>query len=318
MARHRQPLDLEHHLVTGDRPGREKAGQFAPDHGLGHRVFGKPLGCAGHDMGPVAQDRHAIRDPRHLVQLVRGIEDRSPLRFQPLDLFQQHIRFAPGQHGRRFVHDQHPRIAAERAGDLDHLPVGNGKVPNPGAGIDVAVEPAQQLARLVLHRPAIEERAAPFLAPEKDVLFDRQLEREVEFLVDHENAGILGRALIREGYRLAVEQDSAAGGREIAAEDLHHRRLAGAVLADQRVNLAGHEREIDPVQHLDRAETAGHAPGFENRAHRLTQAALRRDERTQASTKATPSTPSAMPGKCTPGGSGAPVRAARMAAAASA
>ena len=51
---------------------------------------------------------------------------------------------------------------------------------------------------------------------------------------------------------------------------------------------------------------------------RLTQAALRSDERTQASTKATPATPSSIVGKTTSAGTGRPSRRARIARAASA
>ena len=42
-----------------------------------------------------------------------------------------------------------------------------------------------------------------------------------------------------------------------AAEDFHHRALAGAVFACQRVHPPGVEAEIDVAQHLDRAETLG-------------------------------------------------------------
>ena len=39
-----------------------------------------------------------------------------------------------------------------------------------------------------------------------------------------------------------------------AGDDLHQRALAGAVLADETMDLAGGEREVDPAQRLDAAE----------------------------------------------------------------
>ena len=44
--------------------------------------------------------------------------------------------------------------------------------------------------------------------------------------------------------RRAVEPQDAPGRREVAAEDLHQRRFAGAVLADDRVGLPADERDV--------------------------------------------------------------------------
>ena len=52
----------------------------------------------------------------------------------------------------------------------------------------------------------------------------------------------------------AVEQEAAGVGAVDAGETLHERRLAGAVVADQRGDLAGVDREVDVVQHVHRAE----------------------------------------------------------------
>ena len=52
----------------------------------------------------------------------------------------------------------------------------------------------------------------------------------------------------------AVEQDLAAIGLMHAAEDLHERRLAGAVLADQRRDLARIQLEVRVAQRARAAE----------------------------------------------------------------
>jgi hypothetical protein len=57
------------------------------------------------------------------------------------------------------------------------------------------------------------------------------------------------------------ERHAAGVGRLDPGQDLHQRRLAGAVLADQRVHLAGLEVEVDARQRGDLAEAlvdAGH------------------------------------------------------------
>ena len=49
----------------------------------------------------------------------------------------------------------------------------------------------------------------------------------------------------------AADHDRAGGGRHHAAEHLHQRRLAGAVLADQPHDLAGVDGEADTLEGAD-------------------------------------------------------------------
>src|SRR4051812_49767725 len=94
-----------------------------------------------------------------------------------------------------------------------------------------------------MHGPPIEEAEFPLLAAETDVLGDRAIGNEVDFLVDRADAGRL--RLLRRGDRggVTVEQDLAAVAVVISREDLDHRGLAGAVLADQRMHLAAADFE---------------------------------------------------------------------------
>jgi hypothetical protein len=50
-----------------------------------------------------------------------------------------------------------------------------------------------------------------------------------------------------------------------AAQDLDERRLAGAVLTDQRVDLAAVQRQVHPVQHPDAGERLADAAGDQER-----------------------------------------------------
>jgi hypothetical protein len=55
--------------------------------------------------------------------------------------------------------------------------------------------------------------------------------------------------------RLVAVQQEAAGVRPVhAGEDLHERGLAGAVLADEAVHLAGEELDVAVLERVDRAE----------------------------------------------------------------
>ena len=93
------------------------------------------------------------------------------------------------------------------------------------------------------------------LPAEEHVLDDVEVVAEREVLVhdlDAESGGVAG-AVDRD--RLAVEEVLARVDRVDAADALDERRLAGAVVADERGHLAGPvDVEVDVVEHLHRAE----------------------------------------------------------------
>ena len=68
--------------------------------------------------------------------------------------------------------------------------------------------------------------------------------------------------------RRALPADFARGRLQRAVEDLHQRRLAGAVLAEEGVDLARPDREVDVVVGAERGEILGDADRREGRARR--------------------------------------------------
>ena len=73
---------------------------------------------------------------------------------------------------------------------------------------------------------------------ENDVLCHREDGYEHEVLVDHADAPPDGFPGVGEAYRLAVDADLAGVGMQQAEQDVHERRLAGAVLPEKAVDLA--------------------------------------------------------------------------------
>ena len=123
----------------------------------------------------------------------------------------------------------------------------------------------EQRRRLALHRAAVDDAARGRLAAEEHVLGHRAVGQQVELLVDDPDAGGLRRVRVAERDLLAVDADRPVVGRVDAGEHLHQRRLAGAVLADDRVDLAGAQVEVDAVQHLDADEALADARHLEQR-----------------------------------------------------
>ena len=87
------------------------------------------------------------------------------------------------------------------------------------------------------------------------VLEDGELAQEPEVLVDEAQPqrGELARRQ-RQRHRLAVDLQLALVGRVEAGQDLDERRLARAVLAEQAVDLAAVDRQVDVVERPRTAE----------------------------------------------------------------
>ena len=77
---------------------------------------------------------------------------------------------------------------------------------------------------------------------------------EHEVLVHHANPGVDRLTSRPAGDVAAVERDRAGVRVVQAGQDPHERRLAGAVLADQRVNLAALHLEVRVAVRFDAAE----------------------------------------------------------------
>jgi hypothetical protein len=114
---------------------------------------------------------------------------------------------------------------------------------------DAASGPSAASARSAsAHGAPVDEPPAARLAAEADVLGDRAVAEEVDLLVHRDHArGLRGGRRV-EAHRPAVEPDRAGVAAVGAGHHLDERALAGAVLADERVRLAGGEREVDGVE----------------------------------------------------------------------
>ena len=109
--------------------------------------------------------------------------------------------------------------------------------------------------------PRREQPAARLLVTEEDVLGDGEPGDEVELLVDRGDAerdrGVGGA----QRDRLAAPADLALVGPVRAGQHLDQGGLAGAVLAEQAVHLAGPDDQVDAVERADAGE------GLDDPAH---------------------------------------------------
>ena len=105
----------------------------------------------------------------------------------------------------------------------------------------------------------IDQAEAPRRRRDRDIVRDREVGHQRQFLEDADDAGRVGG-----GWRGEADIDSgkahAAGiGLDHAGDDLDQRRLAGAVLAQHRVDLAALAGEIDALEGAHAAIALGDA-----------------------------------------------------------
>jgi hypothetical protein len=194
-------------------------------------------------------------------------EDGHALVAQPAQQGEELRHLALVQAGRGLVQDQHARLPRQRAGDGHHLLHRHRVAAQQARDVDLQLQPRQQRLRLALHAAPVNApqagRAAPRVVAGKDVLGHREVGAQVHLLVDRADAQLLRRRRRGRAHRLAVQQQLASVGREHAGEQLDQRRLAGAVLAHQRVHLSGAQAQAHAVQRQHAGEAPRQAARFE-------------------------------------------------------
>ena len=195
---------------------------------------------------------------------MRNVENRDALRLELANELQERGRLNGRQRSGRLVEDGDPVRDREGPGDLRQLALRDGEPHDGFRHWSVDPEDAHRLDRPAVHLPVVDGQPPPDFAAQKHVLGDRQIGREHDLLMNQDDPAPFRVDRPLQLDRRAVERHRAARRREMAAKDLHQRRLAGAILADDRVHLARSHAERDIAQDLDRPEGARQAHCFEN------------------------------------------------------
>ncbi len=149
------------------------------------------------------------------------------------------------------------RLPIERLEQLDALLLAHREVLDAGRGIDRQLQLFREGADARLGGLQVEGEGGAGLDPQDDVLGHRHRLDQHEVLVDHADAEGDGVVGARDAAHLAVDQHVARVGRVEAVGDAHGGRLAGAVLADEGVDGARLDLEVDAVVRQDAAEALG-------------------------------------------------------------
>ena len=149
---------------------------------------------------------------------------------------------------RRLVEQQQARLRQQGPGDRQHLLLAAREVA--GDAVDAlfqAREEAEHAFEVAGHGRLV----APPVGTELEVLAHGECREDGAALGDVDEAAL--DDLVRRHPRdvFAVEADGAGPHRDEAGEREQGRRLARAVGADQRADLAGQDAEVDALQGLD-------------------------------------------------------------------
>ena len=218
----------------------------------------------GHRDLAVAQDGDLVAQRHDVLEDVGDEDDADLAVAQDAQDLEQRPGAGGAQRRGRLVEDQDPRVGQQRLADLDQLALGEAELGDRGAEVDVEAELVDDRARSGGHLGAVDERAAAGLAQREQVGEHVEVGEDVE-LLRHDRDAVadrLGRGA--EVDFLVVQADRAGVGGERAGDDLHQRRLAGAVLTQESVHGAGADREVRAGQRDDAAVRLANASRFEH------------------------------------------------------
>src|SRR3954464_4167431 len=249
-----QIADLEHRLLGLRRRLVDAQQDLAADHEPRERLLGGALGGNRVDALAAPQHGDAVGDLEDLVELVRDEDDAGAVLLQRLEDAEEVARLLGGEHRGRLVEDEDPRPAEERAQDLHALLHADADILDARVGVHGEAVAVRQLAHARRGRVEVEQQALARLVGQDDVLGHRHDGDEHEVLVHHADPVLDGLQRRADADGPAVDADLALVGLVQPVEDAHQRRLAGAVLPEQRVDLAGLQVEVDRVVRDDRPE----------------------------------------------------------------
>ena len=175
------------------------------------------------------------------------------------------VRLLRGQDAGGFVQNQDFGAPVKRLEDLHPLPEADGQFADDGVHVHFqAVFPFQPVQFGPRPLQASGQQGAA-LNPQDDVFEDGKRIHKHEVLMDHADSGVDGVLGIADTDGPAIDQNLSPIRLVETIEDAHQGRLAGAVFADDAVDGALGDRQVDGLVGVDGAEAFVDTPEFDGR-----------------------------------------------------
>src|SRR3984957_18113282 len=228
--------------------------EVAPDHQANHGVAMDLVASQFADHRAVTEDDHTVGAGFHLVQPVGDKDDRYAIGLELADDPHQAFSLGGRQAGSRLIHNDDAGVERERLGDLQQLSLRKGEVGNQIVDLEVDVQSLQQRRHDAFHRLAVDEfkgTGRQRLPPDQHIRANVEIVEEIQFLMNEGDSGIQRFGDIEGVVRDAVDLDRSLVGFDDPAKNLHQRRFAGPILADQRENFASAHGQADTGKGAD-------------------------------------------------------------------
>ena len=247
LAGHGHMRHVQHHVAGGAGLLLHMEIDIAAHHHGRQLLHGGVLRLHGAHTLALAQHGAAVGHGHDLVELVGDEQDALALGGQILHDLHQLVDLLGRQNGGGLVEDEDLVVAVEHLQDvLDQ------RVRIHLQAVFLA-EGQHPLAGLLL----LEEAVLRGLHAQDDVVQHGEALHQLEVLVDHADAQCIGVVGVFDGHLHAVLFDDALLGLVQAEQHAHQRGFAGAVFAQQRVDLSLFQLEGDIVVGLDAGELLG-------------------------------------------------------------
>ena len=255
----RDPGQLEHGEIA-DLPAaaRANAAELALEHHLDEDLLGR-LGTEKRARdAALAEHRDPVGAPEDVLHPVGDQHDRVPVGAEASERAEERRDLVLREHARRFVQDQDPGVGQQELEKLDLLLLPDGKSAHAGLGIDLEPVAGGKLPDAVADLTPFRDQSQ-VREEERDVLGHGEGRYQPKILEHHADrvpAGVVRRA---DAHRRPVHANLAAVGSVHAVEHLHERALARTVLAEEGMDLAPVDVEIDLLVGDDPGESFDHA-----------------------------------------------------------
>ena len=205
--------------------------------------------------GAVAEDGDLVAHRPQLLQTVSDVDDAHVALPQGADDAEDLPRLGLRQRRGGFVEDQQAGPVLDGPADLDKLLAGRAQPLDAPVGLQREAALLDQPGGLAHDAAPVDQAAAKArLAPQEDVLGNRQVRGQQRLLMHHRNADGGGLGRLPQVHFPALPEHLAAVALDHAGDYLHQRRLARPVLAEQQMHLAGIHREVAVAKRGDPAK----------------------------------------------------------------
>src|ERR1051325_4353424 len=154
-------------------------------------------------------------------------------------------------------------MEGQGARDLDQLPLCQAEFAGASSQVDVVTEFPEYLARPVVNLTPADPAGFGRVTSEEDVFGSAQLGSERQFLMNEGDTEVLRLPWRADARRVGLPDHLAAIRRHDAAQDVHQRRFACAILSGEGVHFPGAQFEIDAVEDAEAAEALRDVTEFE-------------------------------------------------------